>query len=384
MKCWKCGAELPEEQRFCGACGAEQKPVEPQAEPKAEQTVEPPVAPQPPVTNEQPRQTAGAGQSKTDMELLLKIFAAVCAVIYGGKAVRSLFYTLRWIYWAVADYYYMGIWDLIRGTVSSLLLAAGGLIMCAVLLLTAFKRTKKNADTLLLGLCGGGAVILAARVLNMLTAYGFAQALKMLVMSLLGAAVTIGGVYAIRRFLLGEEPLAGKNADDLKGEFAESFSDLKEDAGEASAQARQAVQDAQTIPTTGSVRMKTDRSLLAYILLSLITCGIYGYYFLYTMARDANVICSEDGKKTGGLLAFILLSFVTCGFYAIYWYYNLGNRLAENAPRYGMNFQENGTTILLWYLVGALLCGIGPFVAMHILIKNMNSLSVAYNQKYGF
>lgn len=256
--------------------------------------------------------------------------------------------------------------------------------LCVVLLLTAFKRTKKNADTLLLGLCGGGVVILAARVLSMLTIYGIGQSFKALLLSLLGAAVTIGGVYAIRRFLLGERPLEGKNAEDLKGEFAESFSDLKEDVGEASAQAHQAVQDAQTVPETGSVRMKTDRSLLAYILLSIITCGIYSYYFLYTMARDANVICSADGKKTGGLLAFILLSFITCGFYAVYWYYNLGNRLAENAPRYGMNFQENGTTILLWYLVGALLCGIGPFVAMHILIKNMNSLSVAYNQRYGF
>lgn len=373
MKCWKCGTELSEGQRFCGSCGAEQKPMEPQAEqPKTEQTAEP------------PRQAAAAGQSGTNMELVLKVFAAVCAVVYGGKAVRSLFNALRWIYWAVADYYYLSIWDLIRGTVTSLLLAAGGLIMCVVLLLTAFKRTKKNADTLLLGLCGGGVVILAARVLSMLTIYGIGQSFKALLLSLLGAAVTIGGVYAIRRFLLGERPLEGKNAEDLKGEFAESFSDLKEDVGEASAQAHQAVQDAQTVPEAGSVRMKTDRSLLAYILLSIITCGIYSYYFLYTMARDANVICSADGKKTGGLLAFILLSFITCGFYAVYWYYNLGNRLAENAPRYGMNFQENGTTILLWYLVGALLCGIGPFVAMHILIKNMNSLSMAYNQRYGF
>ena len=373
MKCWKCGTELSEGQRFCGNCGTEQKTMEPQAEqPKTEQTAEP------------PQQTAAAGQSGTNMELVLKVFAAVCAVVYGGKAVRSLFYALRWIYWAVTDYYYLSIWDLIRGTVTSLLLAAGGLIMCVVLLLTAFKRTKKNADTLLLGLCGGGVVILAARVLSMLTIYGIGQSFKALLLSLLGAAVTIGGVYAIRRFLLGERPLEGKNAEDLKGEFAESFSDLKEDVGEASAQAHQAVQDAQTVPEAGSVRMKTDRSLLAYILLSIITCGIYSYYFLYTMARDANVICSADGKKTGGLLAFILLSFITCGFYAVYWYYNLGNRLAENAPRYGMNFQENGTTILLWYLVGALLCGIGPFVAMHILIKNMNSLSMAYNQRYGF
>ena len=34
-------------------------------------------------------------------------------------------------------------------------------------------------------------------------------------------------------------------------------------------------------------------------------------------------MCREDGEKTGGLLAFILLSFVTCGFYGLYWEYKL-------------------------------------------------------------
>lgn len=87
-----------------------------------------------------------------------------------------------------------------------------------------------------------------------------------------------------------------------------------------------------------------------YILLSICTCGIYSWYFIYTMAQDSNAMCQEDGKKTPGLLAFILLTIITCGFYGIYWEYSLANRLAGNAPRYGMNFQENGTTVLLWHL----------------------------------
>lgn len=127
------------------------------------------------------------------------------------------------------------------------------------------------------------------------------------------------------------------------------------------------------------MRVKEDRTLVEYILLSILTCGIYGYYFLYTMAQDANVVCAGDGKSTPGLLQFILLSMVTCGIYGWYWYYSLGNRLAENAPRYGMNFSENGTTVLLWLILGAWLCGLGQFVAMHILIINMNRLAHAYN-----
>lgn len=354
MKCWKCQKDLAENQRFCDACGAEQKYA---------QTEQPPVPP--------PAPPGSGGQSKTDMELVLKIFAAVCAVVYGIKGLLNLFYAVRWI-----TLYYVGIGRMILGFIFCGVLAVAGIWMCVVLVLTALKRTPKNSDTLLLGLCAGGAAILIVRLV-------YYPSFKQIALSLLGVLITVGGVYLIRRFLLGEEPLKGKNADELKQEFADSVSSFQEGAEEAREQVAYTAHPEQAPPAAGPVRMKTDRSLVAYILLSIITCGIYSYYFLYTMARDANVICSADGKKTGGLLAFILLSWITCGLYAYYWYYSLGNRLAENAPRYGLNFQENGTTVLLWCLVGLLLCGLGPWIAMHILIKNMNSLCAAYNQKYG-
>lgn len=123
----------------------------------------------------------------------------------------------------------------------------------------------------------------------------------------------------------------------------------------------------------------SNRGLVKYILLSIVTCGIYGWYFIYKMAEDVNTMCAGDNENTAGLVKFILLSYITCGIYGYIWYYKLGNRLAENAPRYGLSFQENGTTVLLWLFLGALLCGIGPFVAMHILIKNTNAMAEAYN-----
>ena len=94
-------------------------------------------------------------------------------------------------------------------------------------------------------------------------------------------------------------------------------------------------------------------------------------------------VAEIDGDSTPGLAAFILLSFVTCGFYALYWYYKIGNRLQANAPRYGLMFQENGTTVLMWQIVGALLCGLGPIFAMNIIIKNTNAMATAYNVRLG-
>ncbi len=125
--------------------------------------------------------------------------------------------------------------------------------------------------------------------------------------------------------------------------------------------------------------LATDRSLVAYILLGLITCSIYDFYMLHCIIQDVNITCAGDGKQTKGILEYIVFGMLTCGIYDYIWLYNLGNRMQANAPRYGMNFQEGGTAILLWYVIGVWLCGIGPFVAMYIVIKNSNALNAAYN-----
>ena len=127
--------------------------------------------------------------------------------------------------------------------------------------------------------------------------------------------------------------------------------------------------------------LKTDRSLVLYILLGFLTCGIYQLYVFYTIMRDVNVACDGDGRHTPGLLEFILFGILTCGIYDLYWFYSVGNRLADNAPRYGLHFQENGTTILLWMLIGSLLCFIGSYVGIYFLLNNMNAICSAYNQQ---
>ena len=139
----------------------------------------------------------------------------------------------------------------------------------------------------------------------------------------------------------------------------------------------------QTPPPYRGERLKDDRGPPPPPILSIITCDIYGYYFIYKMAHDVNIACDGDGENTSGLVAFILLSMITCGIYAWYWYYKLGNRLANNAGRYGLGIQENGTTVLMWCIFGTLICGIGPFIAMHILIKNSNMICNAYNRAHG-
>ncbi len=182
-----------------------------------------------------------------------------------------------------------------------------------------------------------------------------------------------------------------------KKSFEETFDHISEAAGNAAEEAKEALNsagksiDSAFSEVAGDLRgdaprggpLRTDRSLVAYVLLSLITCGIYGFYFIYTIARDVNVACSDDDEETSGLGMYILLSFITCGLYSIWWEYKLGNRLQNNGPAYGLTIPENGTTIILWRIFGALICGVGSFIGSYILIKNVNLICDAYNRQNG-
>ena len=376
----------------------------------------------PPPIPPTPAQPAGAAPASggANYDMLLKIFATVCAGVTAWRAlgqIPSLFGNLRVLlaYQQLVALPY---------ALLNILAAACYVVMALALLLLAFRRTRENTEALVFGLAAGAAGTLVVRVVSVLFStivnlalYRYAGAIPSLLVGLVGLvfwlAVCLGGVWGIL-YLMKEAPAFEHLLEDPAGKFAILMDALKKGAGDVQqqasaaaasaksaydahqaqqAQAAQAMQaqaqaaQAQGAGTNGAaypaVRIQTNRSLAAYILFSIITCGIYSYYFIYTVARDVNTMCREDGEKTGGLLAFILLSMVTCGLYGLYWEYKLGNRLAANAPRYGLNFQENGTTVLMWYLVGLLLCFIGPWVAMHILIKNTNALAAAYNARNG-
>ena len=222
--------------------------------------------------------------------------------------------------------------------------------------------------------------------------YGWHWSWGGFVTSVLGLAVTVGGLWVLM-YLDGQRALVGKSADQLRQlgyDLSDAIKELRFTGSGRSACGQEGTrpqgQSASANYGAGGnwTRPVTeDRNFVLYVVLTIITCGIYGLVFLYSMIQDVNTVCDGDGEHTRGLLGLILLSLVTCGIYSFYWYYCLGNRLANNASRYGMSFQENGTTVLLWLVIGSLLCGLGTWVATYIIIKNCNQLCAAYNRAHG-
>ena len=66
------------------------------------------------------------------------------------------------------------------------------------------------------------------------------------------------------------------------------------------------------------------RSVGMCVVLSIITCGIYGIYWYYCLNEDINEVTGRPGTSGGMVILFTLLS---CGIYSIYWCYKMGEKL---------------------------------------------------------
>lgn len=104
-----------------------------------------------------------------------------------------------------------------------------------------------------------------------------------------------------------------------------------------------------------------ERNLATQIVLSLVTCGIYGLYWLYTLTEDTNRISGDPNAVNGGTT--ILYSLVTCGIYTYFWMYKRG----EIIDNYKMQRGYPSGSLGVLYLV-LTFCGLG--IVSYALMQN--------------
>ncbi len=129
-------------------------------------------------------------------------------------------------------------------------------------------------------------------------------------------------------------------------------------------------------------KLKTNRGLLKFILLSLITFGIYGLVVLSKISEDINTIASKyDGKKTMHYcLVFFVFSWLTLGIVPIVWQHRISARIGNELNRRGIAYSFGAGTFWGWGVLGSLIL-VGPFIYYHKFFKSMNLLSADYNVK---
>ena len=95
--------------------------------------------------------------------------------------------------------------------------------------------------------------------------------------------------------------------------------------------------------------MIKERDIVVSILLSIVTCGIYGIYWFITLTDDASK-ANNDPNFTG-VNAF-LLTLVICGIYGIYWNYKIGKEMFEANQKRGITASDNSTLYLILSIFG--------------------------------
>lgn len=97
--------------------------------------------------------------------------------------------------------------------------------------------------------------------------------------------------------------------------------------------------------------MTTKRSIALCIILSIVTCGIYGIYWFICVTNDTNVVSGHASDGTSGGVAFIL-SVITCNIYGLYWAYKQGEKLDEAKVAKGIPSSNSGILYLILCLLG--------------------------------
>ena len=68
-----------------------------------------------------------------------------------------------------------------------------------------------------------------------------------------------------------------------------------------------------------------NRNIVTCIVLTIITCGIYGIYWFIVLTDDIARLANDKNSVSGGV-AF-LLSLITCGIYGYFWAYQMGKKI---------------------------------------------------------
>ena len=108
------------------------------------------------------------------------------------------------------------------------------------------------------------------------------------------------------------------------------------------------------------------RNVALCVILSIVTLGFYGLYWLAQINNCANEL-ADPPKKTGGGVA-VLLTIVTFGLYGIYWAYKMGGLLDDALAKRSMPTQNRSVMYLILAVIGL------GFVGWILMQSTINSM----------
>ncbi len=141
------------------------------------------------------------------------------------------------------------------------------------------------------------------------------------------------------------------------------------------------INNQQMVIRQGSVaRVATNRGLVKFVLLGIITFGIYPLVVMSEISSTINIVATQyDGKRTMHYCAlFFLIGPITLGIADLIWNNNICGRIGRELNRRGIRYGFSALDFWLWGIIGALII-VGPFIYKYKMFKAMNLICRDYN-----
>lgn len=118
-----------------------------------------------------------------------------------------------------------------------------------------------------------------------------------------------------------------------------------------------------------------ERNIATNVVLTIITCGIYGIYWFITLTDDTKIV-SGDKEFSGA--KYFLLNLVTCGIFGVYWAYKLGQNINKAKEARGM-LTDDLPMLYLILMILNYFCGITGIVTYCLAQNELNEISKKTN-----
>lgn len=135
-------------------------------------------------------------------------------------------------------------------------------------------------------------------------------------------------------------------------------------------------------PTAPVGQIKTNRSLAAFVLLGIVTLGIYQIAVLTGVGNAINTIANRyDGRRTMHYcLLFFIIGPITFGIAYLVWFNSISGRIGNELQRRGHERRVSASDFWLWDVLGSFII-VGPFIYSWKLLHATNELAADYNQR---
>jgi len=108
------------------------------------------------------------------------------------------------------------------------------------------------------------------------------------------------------------------------------------------------------------MRVGINRHPLMVILLSIITCGIYNLYWIYTVSKEMNEFLGEEDIPP---VVDLLLMLFTGTLWGYVWDWRTGQKIVRMAQRVGLNYPDDP-----WLYLALDVLGAGPVLGLGVVV----------------